>query len=182
MRKIVILNGIADEGLAEYEAGLTEAIAARGDELSVQSFCLRDMDIRYCTGCWDCWVKTPGVCMHKDDMPDIYRAIIASDLFLYLSPMKLGFINALTKKTCDRLIPLVHPYLELVDGEIHHRKRYEKYPEMGFILIEPEKSDLDYANIHEIFRRLSINLRTTLTVTERTGTTREEAIHAISTL
>jgi hypothetical protein len=61
-------------------------------------------------------------------------------------------------------------------------KRYEKYPEMGFILIEPEKSDEDYANIHEIFRRLSINLRTTLTVAGRTGTSREEALHAISHL
>ena len=182
MRKIVILNGIADDRFADYEAGLAEAIEARAGELSVRTFRLRDMDIRYCTGCWTCWVKTPGLCSHKDDMPEIYREVMAADLFLFLSPLSLGFINALTKKTCDRLIPLVHPYLELVDGEMHHKKRYEKYPEMGFMLVEPEKSDEDYENIHEVFCRLAINLRTTLTVTERTGTTREEAIHAISTL
>ncbi len=182
MRRIVILNGIADDRFAEYETGLQEAIAARTGETDIRSFRLRDIDIRYCTGCWSCWVKTPGICMHKDDMPEIYREIMAADLFLLLSPLSMGFVNSLTKKTCDRLIPLVHPYQELVDGETHHVKRYEKYPEMGFILIEPEKSDEDYANIHEIFRRLSINLRTTLTVAGRTGTSREEALHAISHL
>jgi len=182
VRKIVILNGIADERFAEYEEGLAAAIEARAGEVDIRSFRLRDMDIRYCTGCWTCWVKTPGLCAHKDDMPEIYREVMAADLFIFLSPLSLGFINALTKKTCDRLIPLVHPYLELVDGEMHHKKRYEKYPEMGFMLVEPEKSDEDYDNIHEVFRRLAINLRTTLTVAERTGTSREEAIHAISTL
>lgn len=182
MRRIVILNGIADERFAEYEMGLNDAIAARAGELDVRYFRLRDMDIRYCTGCWNCWVKSPGVCMHKDDMPEVYREIMAADLFLLLSPLSMGFVNSLTKKTCDRLIPLIHPYFELVDGETHHMKRYEICPEMGFILIEPEKSDTDYANVHEILRRLSINLRTTLTVAGRTGTSREEAIHAIYTL
>ena len=182
MKRIVILNGIADERFAEFETGLNEAISARAGEADVRSFRLRDMDIRYCTGCWSCWVKTPGVCMHKDDMPELYREIMAADLFLFLSPLSMGFINSLTKKTCDRLIPLVHPYFELVDGEMHHKKRYEKYPEMGFMLVESENSDEDYENIHEIFRRLSINLRTTLKVAGRTGTSREEAIHAISTL
>ena len=120
--------------------------------------------------------------MHKDDMPELYREIMAADLFLFLSPLSMGFVNSLTKKTCDRLIPLVHPYFELVDGEMHHKKRYEKSPEMGFMLVESENSDEDYENIHEIFRRLSINLRTTLKIAGRTGTSREEAIHAISTL
>jgi multimeric flavodoxin WrbA len=33
---------------------------------------LADKDIGYCSGCYSCWTKTPGVCIHKDDM----RAII----------------------------------------------------------------------------------------------------------
>jgi len=40
----------------------------------------------------------------------------------------MGFLSSLMKNTMDRNIPLVHPHLEEVDGEVHHKKRYDKYP------------------------------------------------------
>ena len=72
------------------------------------------MDVRYCVGCFGCWVKTPGECVSKDGSHDIRREVINSDLVLFASPLIMGFTSALLKKAHDKLIPLIHPYFELV--------------------------------------------------------------------
>ena len=44
------------------------------------------------------------------------------------------------------MIPLLHPYIELVKGECHHKKRYSKYPKLALILDrdhDPETDDED---------------------------------------
>jgi len=43
-------------------AGMTEA----GAQVDVVN--LREKKIRNCIGCYTCWTKTPGRCIHKDDM------------------------------------------------------------------------------------------------------------------
>jgi len=43
-----------------------------------------------------------------------------------------GFINHQAKAFIDRTIPHYHPYIEIVDGECHHKARYERYPELHF--------------------------------------------------
>jgi multimeric flavodoxin WrbA len=40
--------------------------------------------INYCIGCFTCWTKTPGECVHKDDMTkDLFPKYMASDLCKY---------------------------------------------------------------------------------------------------
>ena len=34
----------------------------------VETFKLKNYDIKHCTGCYSCWTKTPGECIFKDDM------------------------------------------------------------------------------------------------------------------
>ena len=82
---------------------------------------LVDLKIKYCQGCFGCWVKTPGMCVIKDDMERIYPSIIKSDLLLMVSPLKMGFINEVLKKTEDRMIPLLHPYFEIIKNESHQK-------------------------------------------------------------
>jgi hypothetical protein len=63
----------------------------------------------------------------------------------------------------DRLIVLLHPYIEIVNGECHHRKRYEKYPNLGLILEkEPDTDDEDIKLVKDIFDRLAINFHSKL--------------------
>ena len=109
--------------------------AVREIAIRSQSEChmlnLVDMDIHFCTGCWSCWWKTPGLCIFRDDMDVILEKIITSDLLLLATPTLLGLPSALIKKTLDRSIPLVHPYIIVSDGELHHRKRYIHYPNLA---------------------------------------------------
>jgi hypothetical protein len=125
-------------------------------------FRIREKNIKYCNGCWTCWWKTPGMCVHHDDMPELYRSYLASDLVLHYSPLLMGFVSSLLKTVNDRSVPLVHPYGELVQGECHHRARYDTYPLMGLI-VDPLDADAEDLQITKtLYERMALNLKTRL--------------------
>jgi multimeric flavodoxin WrbA len=116
------------------------------------------MNLHYCTGCWSCWWKTPGECAIKDDAEQIFRAVINSELIVFASPLIAGFTSAMLKKIQDRLIVLLHPYLQINNGESHHRRRYDKYPEFGVIIDkEGDTDEEDLKIVKDIYDRLAIN-------------------------
>ena len=88
--------------------------------------------IKACIGCWSCWVKTPGKCVFKDAMANSYPDFVNSDKVILLLDTAQGFIDHCAKAFFDRTIPNYHPYIEIVDGECHHKARYERYPELHF--------------------------------------------------
>lgn len=93
---------------------------------------LGDKSITPCIGCWNCWLKTPGRCVMKDKMAEIYPDYVNSDTVILLVDTAQGFISHQAKAFFDRTIPHYHPYIELVDGECHHVARYKGYPDMVF--------------------------------------------------
>lgn len=88
--------------------------------------------ITACIGCWNCWLKTPGRCVMKDQMAESYPNYINSDTVILLMDTAQGFISHKAKAFLDRTIPLYHPYIKMVDGECHHVTRYKCYPDMVF--------------------------------------------------
>ena len=133
--------------------------------LSAQGFSvyyhdLRLLNIKPCRGCFGCWVNTPGECMFPDDTIQLRKDTILADLVIFVSPVIMGFTSSLLKKVQDKMIPLIHPYIEFVHNECHHQSRYDKYPDIALILEKSEGSDEeDYSIIHNIYQRLSINLK-----------------------
>lgn len=94
----------------------------------------------------------------KDEGEVIFRAVINSDFIIFASPLIAGFTSAMLKKVQDRLIVLLHPYLEIIHDESHHRKRYDKYPEFGVIIDKEENTnEEDIKIVKEIYDRLAIN-------------------------
>ena len=93
---------------------------------------LGDMSIKACIGCWNCWVKTPGRCVMKDQMAEFYHDYVNSETVILLMNTAQGFISHKAKAFLDRTIPHYHPYIEIVDGECHHVARYKSYPNMVF--------------------------------------------------
>jgi multimeric flavodoxin WrbA len=162
--KITILNGSPhqnDASLDIYLASLGSILTEKGH--SVSELVLRDMDLRYCTGCFDCWVKTPGECKVKDDSREVCQAAINSNLLIFASPVIMGFTSVPLKKAMDKLIPLIHPYTIFVQGEVHHHKRYRKYPKIGLILqTSPTCDDEDLEIIRRTFQRVALNFRSKL--------------------
>lgn len=179
--KTIILNGNPNPrntAFDDYLWNLTSEMESRGHPASV--FILREMDIKHCIGCFGCWVKTPGECIVKDDSSIIRKEYINSDLILFASPIIMGFTSALLKKTHDKFIPLIHPYLELVNDEVHHLARYITYPLCALLLEKGEDADQeDIDIITDIYRRCVVNLKTTLAFISLTSQSIEEVADEI---
>jgi hypothetical protein len=95
----------------------------------------------------------------------------------------MGFTSALLKRACDRLIPLIHPYFEVVNREFHHRARYEKYPELGLILEKSADTDQeDVEIIGDIYSRLAVNLKSELRMMRFTEDSAGEVADAIDSI
>ena len=90
---------------------------------------LRETNVKNCTGCWSCWLKTPGRCMHKD-LDEFYKTYLEADKAIIFSKVSQGFVSGNLKTLFDRMIPLFLPYITYKTGESMHVPRYEKYPEI----------------------------------------------------
>ncbi len=141
--KAVILDGSrrGDDGLAAAR----QALAAELHDLGwqVRPFTLCELEIHHCLGCFGCWVQTPGECIIINDVAqEIAREAITSQLLVYLSPVTFGGYSSELKKAVDRLICLVSPFFALVEGEVHHKKRYDRYPSLvGLGLVEDDDGE-----------------------------------------
>ena len=127
-KKAVILNGIRN-GDNCYDATLNELTQLLDQDYSeIKLFKLDQFNIAHCTGCFGCWVKTPGVCKTADDGRDIIKSIIQSDITILYSPVTFGGYSSTLKVMVDRFIPLVLPFFGKFHGETHHSLRYSVYP------------------------------------------------------
>ncbi len=160
--KITILNGNSDNRkFDDYRNNLVKMLKLSDN--SVAHFKLKEMEIRHCRGCFGCWLKTPGQCIYKDDSHAICREVINSDFVLFAAPLVMGFPSAVLKIAMDKLIPLLLPYIELVDNkECHHEKRYDKeYPLIGLLIEKGDDTDSeDIEIVSDIFVRFAIDFRT----------------------
>lgn len=128
--KAVILNGARKDDRAIDAVNEIATQELRRIGYDVQPFILRDAKIAYCQGDFECWVKTPGVCKADDDSRTIARAIINSDVAIYLTPITFGGYSSELKRALDKMICLIAPFFTRINGEVHHQKRYNRYPRL----------------------------------------------------
>ena len=182
---IVFLDGNPKVEANAYKRHIEELKALlESEQHQVNVLNLQDMNIKYCTGCWSCWWgPTPGECVFKDESGIVCREYINSDLVIFLSPIIMGFTSSLLKKVQDKLIPLVHPYIELVNGECHHIKRYDRYPLIGLILAKGSDADAeDVEIITDMFRRFALNLKSKLAFSLLTEQSIREVKDAVNSI
>jgi multimeric flavodoxin WrbA len=161
--KITILNGNpATSSFDTTLAQLGAALQAEGHSLTQLD--LRELPLRYCIGCWSCWVRTPGQCSNGDTASlAMDRAVINADFVLWAAPLKMGFPSSLLKMALDKHLPLIHPYTLVDQGEAHHCKRYAHYPRIGLLLEkEPGTDERDLQIVSDMCCRTALNLKTRL--------------------
>jgi NAD(P)H-dependent FMN reductase len=91
---------------------------------TVQEVFLRNHTVHYCTGCYTCWTRTPGVCQLKDDMTrKLFPMYLESDLVVYASPLYHFTMNACMKAFIERTLPMVQPFLVDKGGRTSHPLR-----------------------------------------------------------
>lgn len=178
--KITLLNGNPQPGAFDtYLGQLSTALQAGGH--TVTQIDLRTRDLRYCIGCWDCWVKTPGQCMARDASLEIDAAVIQSDFTLWAAPLKMGFPSELLKRALDKHLPLIHPYMEVAYGEAHHLKRYPRYPRLGLLVEKEAAGDPgDLQIVSDIHCRTAINIKSRLEFSLTSETPVNEVVKRIS--
>ena len=82
---------------------------ARSAGAETETVYLTEKKIHPCVGCFTCWVKTPGVCVFKDDMPELLEKVRDCQVLVYAFPLYNYNMTALTKAFQERILPLVHP-------------------------------------------------------------------------
>jgi multimeric flavodoxin WrbA len=161
--RMTILNGEPDAASAfhAYLERLANRLIERGH--AVTKLDLAALVLKGCTGCFNCWVKTPGECAKHDDSATICRAALDADLLLLASPMTMGFTTSLLKRAADQMVPLIHPYFVVEGGEIHHRARYAHYPVFALLLGAGTDSDAeDIAITRTMWGRMARNMKSRL--------------------
>jgi multimeric flavodoxin WrbA len=126
--KIVAINGGPRKGKISKTTMLLEAFLAgcRQAGADVEVINLREKNIKNCIGCYTCWVKTPGECVHKDDMKEILDIRKDADLEVWATPLYIFGPTAMFKNFLDRSIPLYEPFIVEKDGLCSHPSRDEK--------------------------------------------------------
>lgn len=81
--------------------------------------------INNCIGCFGCWVKTPAKCVINDSYENMGEYFSKSDEIIIISKCLYGGFSPFVKNILDRSISYVHPYFEMRNNEMHHKRRYK---------------------------------------------------------
>lgn len=90
---------------------------------SIEFIDLSKLKIAGCIGCFQCWTKTPGKCVIRDDAVNVYPRIAKSNKVLYISKVKYGSYDTIMKTMLERAIPIQQAFIRLLHGETHHVQR-----------------------------------------------------------
>jgi multimeric flavodoxin WrbA len=85
-----------------------------------------DLMINGCTGCFSCWWKTPGQCIHRDDMDWVLPKMVDADIIYLGTPIYHYNIVHYLQRMRERTLTLNLPDMNVEGGETHHPGRYKK--------------------------------------------------------
>lgn len=107
-------NGVHGSIIEKLEQGLEEA----GSE--VETILVYQISVNPCIGCFSCWTRTPGKCVHEDDMASILSRVAEADILVLASPIYVDGVTGSMKNFMDRLIPLLKGSVELRNDHMRH--------------------------------------------------------------
>jgi len=127
--KILALNSSPRKergGTALVLNAFLEGAMEAGAEIELLHVC--DLEVKPCLGCFACWIKTPGVCVQKDDMKDLLAKRQEADALILATPVFVDGMTSKMKAVLDRSIPLVQPFFEIRDNHCRHPPLREQKP------------------------------------------------------
>ena len=160
MMKITVFNGSPRGVKSNTHFMVKEFLSgAQSAGAETENIFLIKQKIGLCMGCFDCWTKTPGVCIQKDDMQKLLEKFISSDIVVFAFPLYVDNVSGLMKLFMDRMIPILDPHFELDEnGEVYHKKRYGKYPLIVVISNCGFPEQTNFQVVHLLFKRIARNM------------------------
>lgn len=149
--KTILLSGCNPE-----QTSVLEALTEHYQPLAVYHLC--KMDIRHCTSCDVCQVKTPGSCILKDDVEQILRQYLTSQKAVIVTPVQFGCCNSLTKRLIDRTQPLFLPMQNVYNGETRMMPHYAEYPNLDYIGLGDSLSDIQLQSFKQITQNCNLSM------------------------
>jgi multimeric flavodoxin WrbA len=124
----------------------------------VAEFDLTALEIAPCRGCFDCWIKTPGLCFTRDAMDGVLRELARAEFAFWITPIAFGGYGYHLKKALDRSIPILLPFFIKIGGEVHHPLRYDVKRRLAVLGTLPAPDPESERIFHGLVARNSINL------------------------
>jgi multimeric flavodoxin WrbA/putative sterol carrier protein len=156
--KILAIQGSPRPKASNTEILLQEFLkGARTQGAETETIYLKEKEIHSCVGCYTCWAKTPGVCVFKDDMPELLEKVRNCDILVYATPLYNFNMTSLLKAFQERLLPLLDPHLIKAAEAHRHPQRYAA--DRKIVLISncgfPEVAHFD--GLRQVFRHMERN-------------------------
>jgi multimeric flavodoxin WrbA len=126
--KVIVINAAP-----RMETGNTQVVlnpflvGLRQEGTQLDIVLLGKKNIKRCAGCFTCYVKTPGKCVHEDDMPALVERVRNADVLLLATPIYLDSMTSLAKTFIDRLVVFLDPHFTTDDQGFVHPLRW-KFP------------------------------------------------------
>eukprot|EP01105_Mastigella_eilhardi_P007392 TRINITY_DN18857_c0_g1_i1.p1 TRINITY_DN18857_c0_g1~~TRINITY_DN18857_c0_g1_i1.p1 ORF type:complete len:466 (-),score=82.73 TRINITY_DN18857_c0_g1_i1:54-1451(-) len=135
--RVLLLDGCSD--CCEGATGAVLA-ALSGSGAAVQHVRAPAKEIGLCVGCFNCWMKTPGICCQRD-IEEYTRDYVGADVVVLISPITFGCVSYHVKKFLDRIVQTVLPFLTTYHGMGSHPRRYDHKVSMVVVGVLPENCD-----------------------------------------
>lgn len=146
MRIFVVNSSPRGGGQSKTELMLNHLVEGMQEAAAdVEVVNLREKNIKNCIGCFTCWTKTPGKCLHKDDMTkELFPKWLESDMVVYATPLYYHFINSTMSTFLERTLPAIQPFFKRGEGKTYHPLRH-KVPSIVLLSVcgFPEESEFD---------------------------------------
>ena len=153
---MVILDGFEEENI--IGAILKKMFEEKDKEFSY--FKLKDINILPCRSCGACAYKTPGKCVFEDDMANIIRAFVKSDVMIMLTPISFGGYSSQLKKALDKFVAVGVPLYMVKDGHMLHPMRYDSKLIIGIGIALKDVKGVEN-NFRTLVERNGLNMQCT---------------------
>lgn len=113
--------------------------------------------IHSCVGCFDCWVKTPGTCIIKDDYQNMGELFSRCNELVIISRCYYGGYSPFVKNVLDRSISYILPYFTIRNKEMHHKSRYLKPIKISSIVYSKDITEKEMNTMESLVAANAIN-------------------------
>jgi multimeric flavodoxin WrbA len=158
--KIIAFNG-SPRGINSNTNVMVSAFleGAKKAGAMVENIFLIEKKIHHCTGCFSCWVKTPGKCVIKDDMQELSEKFHGADIVVFATPLYVDNVSGLMKKFMDRLIVSTNPRFEKdSSGECRNIPSPGNIPKIVVISNCGFPEQTHFQVLHLLFERIARNM------------------------